>query len=107
MIGTLITRCTEQINCVSCRCSFEQLIQSVLEDPHVRDNYTYQRGSIGQYGSAVWAQSDSQDEVARRVAREVGKQVPVLPASPWHDAEEWHQHFIGSEESDYDMSLLI
>mmetsp|Transcript_36294 Transcript_36294/g.84786 ORF Transcript_36294/g.84786 Transcript_36294/m.84786 type:complete len:83 (-) Transcript_36294:734-982(-) len=78
-----------------------------FEDPHVRDNYAYSRGSVGQYGSAVWAQSDEQAETARQLARETGKSVPVLPAARWHDAEEWHQHFISSSDDDEDMSLYI
>jgi len=44
--------------------------------------------------SAVWAQSEEQEAVASRLAKALGKSdVPVLPASPWYDAEDYHQKY--------------
>lgn len=47
-----------------------------------------------QYQSAVWAQNEEQAATARRVAASLGKTaVPVLSASAWHDAENYHQKY--------------
>ena len=46
-----------------------------------------------QYKSAVWAQNKEQEEVAKRVAKAAGSDVPVLEAHTWYDAEEYHQKY--------------
>lgn len=63
-----------------------------LEDPKVPNFYGPQDP---QYMIAVWAQTFAQAETARRVSEEVGKNVPVLPAKEWYDAEARHQNFFG------------
>ena len=51
-----------------------------------------------QYMSAVWAQSGEQEKVAKQVAKKLGKDaVPILPAKPWTDAEEYHQKYIDKQ----------
>jgi len=51
-----------------------------------------------QYMSAVWALNPEQEKIAKKVAKELGKdQVPILPATPWHDAEDYHQHYIDKQ----------
>ena len=45
-----------------------------------------------QYMSAVWAQNEEQEKVAKAVAKSLGKEdVPILPAQHWQDAEEYHR----------------
>mmetsp|Transcript_52246 Transcript_52246/g.117364 ORF Transcript_52246/g.117364 Transcript_52246/m.117364 type:complete len:129 (-) Transcript_52246:405-791(-) len=72
--------------------SFERLITRYFADPHVRSTYGREKP---QYRTAIWAQTREQEEIARRVGGESGKLVPILPASPWYDAEDYHQHFLG------------
>ena len=72
--------------------SFEALITRFFEDPRVRSVHSSHEKA--QYKTAVWAQDEAQAAAARRVAWAVGKDVPVLPRGDWHDAEEWHQHFL-------------
>ena len=50
-----------------------------------------------QYMSAVWAQNAEQRATAERIARQSGKPIPVLDAKQWHDAEEYHQHYIDKQ----------
>ena len=59
-----------------------------------RDGY-----SPAQTKKAVWAQNDEQATIARRMLADAGKEVPVLPPSTWHDAEEYHQHHIAEGKS--------
>ena len=57
-----------------------------------------------QYMTAIWAATEEQREVARRIAAEGGKALPVLRARAFYDAEPNHQQFFGppkSEESTY------
>ncbi len=76
--------------------SYEALMQTFVDDPHVRAPFTTLEPSRPQYRTAVWAQSEAQAETARRVLAEGGKEtIPVLPSSEWHDAEDYHQHFLG------------
>ena len=79
--------------------TFEEIMTEFFEDPHVR--YVF-GGATGraQYKTAIWAQNDEQCMAARRVSAEVGKEVPILPAETWWDAEAWHQHFLGGEFND-------
>lgn len=47
-----------------------------------------------QYQSAVWAQDAAQRVSALRIAKEMGKDgIPVLDATDWHDAEDYHQKY--------------
>jgi len=64
---------------------YEELMRTVLQqaDP---DSWSVQ------YQDAVWPQNEEQREIARSVAQRLGKaRVPILDATPWHDAEEYHQ----------------
>ena len=79
--------------------SYEELMTEFFEDPHVRNVFGGATGRA-QYKTAVWAQSTSQLDIACRLSDEAGKGVPVLPAAAWHDAEEWHQHFLGNDLPD-------
>ena len=72
--------------------SYEALITRYFNDPHVGNVYGTERP---QYRTAVWAQTDEQHAIAQQVGAAVGKQVPVLARSPWFDAEDYHQHFLG------------
>ena len=63
-----------------------------VEDPRVA-SYPSPRDKA-QYRTAIWPQDERQRAIAERVVAASGKAVPVeRPATPWHDAEEWHQHF--------------
>ena len=48
--------------------------------------------------SAVWSVDEQQAAIATRVAKELGKEssVPIMPAAPWHDAEDYHQKCTGT-----------
>ena len=51
-----------------------------------------------QYMSAVWAQDEEQAAIAKAVAERTGKaDVPILPVTDWHDAEEYHQHYYAKQ----------
>jgi len=76
--------------------SYAALLQAFVDDPHVP---THCRENA-QYQTAIWAQNEEQAEVARRVVAHSGKSIPVLPRSEWHDAEEYHQHFIKADDED-------
>ena len=65
--------------------SFERLITQVLNEADATANVT------AHYKSAVWPQSDEQEEIALRVASGLGKARIVLPRSPWTDADAQHQ----------------
>jgi len=73
-------------------------------DPRLR-RFEEAAGELGSPGApfqtrkAVWAQSDTQIEVARRILAEAGMGVPVLPSCPWHEAEGYHQHHIAEDKS--------
>ena len=66
--------------------SYEAIMRRVLKQAH---------GGSGkvQYQSAVWPQDGAQAEVAKKVAENLGKAdvVPILPATKWHDAEDYHR----------------
>ena len=66
--------------------SYETLVRRIFEEatPGIRRC---------QYQSALWAQSDEQAAVAKRIADETGKAIPIHAAAPWHDAEAWHQKY--------------
>lgn len=67
---------------------YEQLMRIVLKqaDP---DSWNVQ------YQDAVWPQNEEQHKIARSVAQQLGKErVPILAATPWHDAEEYHQKYL-------------
>lgn len=71
--------------------SYEELIELVLRGASGR-------GGKAQYMSAVWAQDGEQSAIAQRVAASLGKSnVPILAASAWHDAEEYHQKYIAKQ----------
>ena len=74
--------------------SYEELMRHFADDPHVRNPSVPGRP---QYMTAVWAQDSGQAEVAERMLADAGKErVPVFcDGSAWHDAEEYHQHFLG------------
>jgi len=47
-----------------------------------------------QYMSAVWPQNEKQAAIAKKVAKECRKEdVPILPAAPFYDAEDYHQKY--------------
>ena len=73
--------------------SYEQLMERFFSDPHVPSHP--RPGEKAQYRTAVWAQDEEQAEIALRVGTAAGKAVPVLPRTEWHDAEDYHQHFMG------------
>jgi peptide methionine sulfoxide reductase MsrA len=75
--------------------SYEALIQRLVDDPRVHAPWSDAAPLPLQYRTAVWAQSEAQLEVARRVLGDGGKEtIPVLPSSEWFDAEEYHQNFL-------------
>ena len=75
--------------------SYEELMQRLVDDPRVHAPWSDAPPSPPQYRTAVWAQSEAQLEVARRVLADGGKgTIPVLPSSEWFDAEEYHQNFL-------------
>jgi len=47
-----------------------------------------------QYKSAVWASTPEQEAAAKKVAKAMGKDVPVMPTSKWYDAEDYHQKYV-------------
>jgi len=55
--------------------------------------------SSGQYKTAIWYHNEEQRQAAvesmEKAAKKLGKypEVDILPASPWHDAEEYHQKY--------------
>ncbi len=70
-------------------------MQRLVDDPRVHAPWSDAPPSPPQYRTAVWAQSEAQLEVARRVLADGGKgTIPVLPSSEWFDAEEYHQNFL-------------
>ena len=71
--------------------SFEELCTRWFDDPRVRPRYNERP----QYKTALWAQDDAQAAIATRLAEASGKDVPVLSKAAWHDAEPYHQHFLG------------
>ena len=72
-------------------------MQRFVDDPRVRAPFTSDPSlAKPQYRTAVWAQDEAQAETARRLLVEGGKEtIPVLPKSEWHDAEDYHQKFLG------------
>lgn len=76
--------------------SYEQLMQRFVDDPRVRAPFTTDANQRPQYRTAVWAQDEAQAETARRLLVQGGKEtIPVLASSVWHDAEDYHQRFLG------------
>lgn len=72
---------------------YEEVIRRFAEHPKVPNIYGEQDP---QYMVAIWGVTKEQRETARRVcADEVGKNIPVLDATPWFDAEASHQNFFG------------
>lgn len=74
--------------------SFEELMRTFFEDPHVAGYYPGASAEKPQYMSAVFAQDEAQEATARHVSTEVGKEVPIIRTREWHDAEEYHQFFL-------------
>ena len=93
--------------------SYEDLIRHFLEDPRVA-NVWDPDAEPAQYRTAIFVDGEEQASSAARMVEEVGKQVPILPANTWHDAEDWHQHFLGEFkdvpqelwDDDDDLALL-
>ena len=73
--------------------TYEEVVRRFVEDPRVPDVVYGPRDP--QYRVAIWTESEDQREAALRVCEEVGKDVPVLDATPWFDAEDRHQNFFG------------
>jgi len=71
--------------------SYEVFLRRWLDDPRV-PTYPGPRDTA-QYRTAVFAQSERQALLARRLVAESGKAVPVEEGAAWHDAEDLHQHF--------------
>ena len=46
-----------------------------------------------QYMSAVWTQNEEQAATCKKIAKERGSNIPILPASKWYDAEDYHQKY--------------
>lgn len=68
--------------------SYEDLMRHVMEDASTHRTKP-------QYKSAVWVQNEQQAAIAKRVATQEGKAgLPVLQASVWWDAEEYHQKYV-------------
>ena len=68
--------------------TYEEVMRQVLPD-------ACEGRAKAQYMSAVWTQTNEQAKVAKQVAQSLGKEkVPILPARAWHDAEEYHQHYV-------------
>ena len=68
--------------------SYEALMQTFVDDPHVRAPFTTLEPSRPQYRTAVWAQSEEQAATARRVLAEGGNAMGVLRAfvaNVWKD----------------------
>ena len=63
------------------------------------ERYFAQYGRTGggmrmrQYMSVVWVADEQQQAIAKRIAEKYNSHVDVLPASDWHDAEKYHQHY--------------
>ena len=81
--------------------SFEEIITHFFEDPHVENQFCSDDSGGGrsamepkQYRTAIWAQDETQRDIALKVSASVGKEVPVLPQSEWYDAEAYHQHWM-------------
>lgn len=72
---------------------YEELIRRFVESPRVPNIYGPQDP---QYMVAIWVASEEQREAAMRACADAGKNVPVLDATPWFDAEDRHQNFFGS-----------
>eukprot|EP00592_Proboscia_alata_P023412 CAMPEP_0194402304 /NCGR_PEP_ID=MMETSP0176-20130528/993_1 /TAXON_ID=216777 /ORGANISM="Proboscia alata, Strain PI-D3" /LENGTH=209 /DNA_ID=CAMNT_0039199553 /DNA_START=25 /DNA_END=654 /DNA_ORIENTATION=+ len=75
---------------------YEDLIRRFIDDPRVPNIYGRQEP---QYQVAIWVSSSEQGEIAQRVCSEVGKDIPVLEAMEWFDAESNHQNFFGPPEN--------
>lgn len=75
--------------------TYQDLIKKVLQQA---DN----SGRVSQYGSAVFTTSDKQMSIAKTVAEQLGKtNVPIKPALPWTDAEDYHQHYLSQRSGAY------
>ena len=73
--------------------SYEDVMQKVLANA---SSFKAKK----QYMSAVWTLNPEQEKAAKTVAKKLGKeQVPIMPATPWHDAEEYHRAY--SLQSNY------
>ena len=82
--------------------TFERLIRHfAYENPRLRGFGRSPSALLRpQTKTAIFAQDAEQAESARRVFDEAGLAVPVLPASRFYPAENYHQHHI-AEEKDY------
>lgn len=82
--------------------SFDELMRRVAAMPRV------QRASAStrrQTRVAVWAQDAAQAASATAILSRAGKpELPVLPPSAWHEAEEHHQNFLAEEKDFPDWS---
>lgn len=72
---------------------YEEFIQTFLDDPRVASNPNPREKP--QYKTAIWPLDERQREIARAAVKASGKDVPIEDvAARWHDAEDWHQHFL-------------
>lgn len=78
---------------------YEDLLLRFASDPKVPNNIIIYDGTQQQddpqYQVAIWVASNEQRETALDVCAQVGKNIPVLDATPWFDAEDNHQNFFG------------
>jgi peptide methionine sulfoxide reductase msrA/msrB len=91
------------------RVSYEEVLRWFfrIHDPTTLDQQGNDRGS--QYRSAIFVQNEEQEEIARRVRREVdesGKwKAPVVttiePAGEWYPAEDYHQDYLVKNPGGY------
>lgn len=87
--------------------SYGELVRRFASDPRVQRVRALPADSAlhllrrRQTRVAVWAHTGAQAAAARTALAEAGKEglVPVLPPSAWHDAEEYHQHFLAEDKS--------
>ena len=69
------------------RLSYEDIMKLVIPQACVGK-------SKPQYKSAVWIETKEEEAIAKKVAKELGKEkLEILPTAPWHDAEDYHQHY--------------
>lgn len=73
---------------------YEALLRKFCSDPRISDHPNGGRGSAVQYRTAIWAQTPRQHAIAQRVVAASGKDIPIELGVAWHEAEDWHQHFL-------------
>ena len=70
---------------------YEEVVRRFVDDPRVFKRVRRSRPAV----AATWVDLEGQREVALRVCPDMGKNVPVLDAAAWFDAEDSHPNFFG------------